>query len=105
MVVQERFAELVALSKGVRLSEAELATAVREYAERLALPPVGAEPPLDVVQHANTVKYASATARGWSVDVPLWSVANRRSDLTLQLTVLERPSGEFQIEIDNLHVL
>jgi len=40
----------------------------------------------------------------WAVDVPLWTVEEGRSDLTLQVTIHETDDG-FNIAIENLHVL
>ncbi|HEX6533454.1 MAG TPA: hypothetical protein VF041_02585 [Gemmatimonadaceae bacterium] len=84
-------------SAGIRLSAAELEEAVARYGRRLTVPPADAEPPLDVVPHDD--------GGGWSVDVPLWTVEEGRSDLTLQLTVRRGEKGDHRIEIDDLHVL
>lgn len=41
---------------------------------------------------------------GFAVDVGMWTAEEGRSDLTLQLTVIER-AGAIAIAIDDLHVL
>lgn len=41
----------------------------------------------------------------WSVDVPPWSAEEGRSGVTLQLTIWAGAHGEFDVEVDDLHVL
>lgn len=50
---------------------------------------------------------ATASPQGegeWSVELPLWTVEEGRSDLTLQADVTERPEGPFVV-INDIHVL
>lgn len=86
-------------SAGVRLSADDLATAVAEYGRRLVPAPPEEPLPLDVVAISN------ADPPAWSVDSPLWTAEEGRSDLTLQLTVRAEPAGGYRIEVDDLHVL
>jgi hypothetical protein len=99
LLVRGDYAALEDLSGGERLTAEELAQAVRDYPARLILPPTGKELPLDVV----AVK--DSRPRRWSVDVPLWSQEEGLSDLTLQLSITERPGSQHTVEIDDLHVL
>jgi hypothetical protein len=71
---------------------------VAEYGRRLEEPPADTPLPLDVVP----VRRAEPPA--WSVETPLWTVEEGRSDLTLQLTVRVAPAGGFQVEVDGIHV-
>jgi hypothetical protein len=96
LLARGEYAAVERLSGGVRLTADELAGAVRAYGRRLVVPPPVAAP-LDVVPHAD--------GGGWSVDVPLWTAEEGRSDLTLQLTVLPGPGAAHRIEVDDLHVL
>ena len=93
------YAELERRSAGTRLTAGEIAAAAAEYPYRIAEPPAGAAPPLDVV------RILAAEPPAWSVDVPLWTAEAGRSDLTLQLTVRAWPAGTYAVEIDDLHVL
>lgn len=97
MLARGDYAAVERRTAGVRLSASDMAAAVARYGRRLMVPPRATEPPLDVV--------ARAHVGGWSVDVPLWSVEEGRSDLTLQLTILDGSDGTHRIEIDDLHVL
>jgi hypothetical protein len=86
-------------SAGVRLSAQELATAVVQYGRHLIPAPTEEPLPLDVVAILGSEPAA------WSVDTPLWTAEEGRSDLTLQLTVRVEPEGGYQIQVDDLHVL
>ena len=94
-----RYADLERRTHGVRLSARELAGAVRDYGRRIIPPPDGAELLVDVVP------ITAAEPPAWSVNVPLWTAEEGRSDLTLELTVRTGPDGEYAVEIDDLHVL
>jgi hypothetical protein len=87
------------LTAGERLSASELAQAVRGYPATLRAPPSWEAVPLDVVP------VTSANSPTWSVVVPLWTVEEGRSDLSLELTVQQRPDGGYNVGIDDLHVL
>lgn len=80
MIARGDYAAAAELSGGVRLGASDLGTAVGEYPATLTVPPRGAEPPLDVIEITH------AEPRAWSIDVPIWSAKEGRSDLTLQLT-------------------
>ena len=101
LLARREYAELEQLSGGVRLSATQLHTAVQEYGRRIVMPPAGVAQPLNVVE----VLPGSTKRRSWSVDVDLWTAEEGPSDLTLQLTVRERPGGGFAVEIDDVHVL
>jgi len=85
------------LSAGIRLTAQEMAAAINEYGRHLIVPPSAAAAPLDVIPHAD--------GGGWSVYVPLWTLEEGHSDLTLQLTVRPEPDGGHRVEVDDLHVL
>jgi hypothetical protein len=98
LLIRQEYAKLAGL-EGSRVSAEELEQVVRDYSRRLVMPPRDRQPPLGVVriQDSEPVR--------WSVDVPLWSGPEGRSDLTLQLTVTEQPGGAFSVAVDDLHVL
>jgi hypothetical protein len=99
LLIRGEYARLEALCQGVRLGAADLARAVSDYGRTLSLPPEGRDPPLGVVE------VIGSGPRRWAVDVPLWSLQEGPSDLTLQLHLTEQSSGAFSVEIDDLHVL
>ena len=100
LLAEREYAALERLSGGVRLSAAQLREAVHEYGRRIVVPPVGAAPPLDVVE----ILPGRTEQRSWSVLVALWTAELGPSDLELQLTVREQEAGGFAVEIDGVLV-
>lgn len=80
-----------------RLTQVELKRAIAEYGRTLVPLPSDGLDTADV--------YPSDRApREFAVDLPLWTVEEGRSDLTLSLTVVESDDGA-AVAIDDLHVL
>jgi hypothetical protein len=98
LLTHAKYAELETLTQGVRLSAGEMAKAIAEYGRTLATPPEDAFALMDVIEVRN------ATPRRWSITMPLWTREEGRSDLTIELTVVEGKTG-FGIELDDVHVL
>lgn len=97
LLTEGRFEELAKLSHGVRMSAAAMRRALCEYGRTLAIPPK------DLYRYLSIVEVSSSGPRKWSIAVPLWTEEEGRSDLTLELTATETPTG-LTLEIDNLHV-
>jgi hypothetical protein len=98
-LVNGNFQELEVLSKGVRLTASEMEEAVRQYGEKLLMPPDSAFQSIDVIQ------VRGAEPRQWSVRFDLWTESEGQSDLSLEMTVIEGNVGQpLRVEIDNLHV-
>lgn len=92
------------MTGGVRLSAAEIQTAVEEY----GLQPV--EPPPEAYRELgepagllNAVRVSVAEDETWSVRMPLWTREEGRSDLTVELTVVFRHDG-VTVELDGIFV-
>lgn len=98
LLVTGRYAEIEALTKGVRLSAPEMVKAIRDYGRQLVVPPDEAFGLMDVVEVQN------AQPPRWSITMPLWTQEEGRSDLSLELTLIGDQKA-FRIEIDDLHVL
>ena len=101
LLVAGRYDELAHFCGGLRLSAEQLASAVAEHGCKLVQPPTSAQPP-------DFVRIDASVAEAWSVVVPLYTLEEGLSDLSLELT-LERdpqtPPYGFRAEIDGLHVL
>jgi hypothetical protein len=92
-----RYAELAADGRAGRLTEAELRTTVEQYGRTLVPLPAHGEQLVEVYEH--TSQQDAVT-----LEVPLWTREEGRSDLTLSLTALKQ--GEScTVEVDDLHVL
>jgi hypothetical protein len=98
LLVARRYAELEALTKGVRLSQQQIAKAIADYGRELVVPPENAYGLLD----ATEVRLAQPPR--WSVTMPLWTREEGRSDLSLELTLVAERKA-FGIELDDIHVL
>jgi hypothetical protein len=92
-----KFAEVETDGRAGRLGADVLQHAVREYGRVLLPLPVQGLALIDVVP-------VRGNPSELSVDVPMWSVEEGRSDLTLQLEAT-KVGGTWQLAIMNLHVL
>ena len=92
-----RYAEIAADGRAGRLTEAELRTAVEQYGRTLV--PLPADGELLVEIYEQTSQSGVVT-----LDIPLWTREEGRSDLTLSVTAIKQ--GEtYTVEVDDLHVL
>jgi hypothetical protein len=98
LLVAGKYTELETLTHGVRLSAKEIATAVSDYGRKLTLPPESG------FGEMNAVEVKNAQPKKWSIAMPLWTHEEGRSDLTMEMTIIEKANG-FAIELDDLHVL
>lgn len=98
LLVAAKYAELETLTHGVRLKAKDMATAVTNYGRKLILPPD------DSLGLMNVVEVKNARPRQWSIAMPLWTEEEGRSDLTMEMTLIEQQNG-FAIELDDVHVL
>ncbi len=98
LLVAGKYVKIEALTKGVRLSAGEMAQAVGDYGRHLVVPPEKAFELLDVVEVRNM------QPPRWSVTMPLWTQEEGRSDLSLELTLIDGQQA-FEIELDDIHVL
>jgi len=97
MLVGGDYVALEELSNGIRLSATEMKAAVHEYGRSLCQLPEGDFEAIDVIEVKGEVP---ATFSVW---VGLWTLEEGRSDLSLELTVIDAES-DIRFEIDNLHV-
>lgn len=91
-----RYDDIVATGRGGRLTAAELKQAVTRYHVHLADLPDQAFELAHVYQIGGQPVYA--------VDLPLWTVEEGQSDLTLQVTVTFT-TDRAVVSIDDLHVM
>jgi hypothetical protein len=98
MLANRDYAGIEKVTRGPRLTVAELERAVREYGAKLALPPSRELDELDMI------RVTGADLPRYSVAVDLWTTTGR-SDLTLELELEENHVGLYDIRVANLHVL
>lgn len=98
LLVNEQYDEMQSLSRGVRLSAQEMRGAIDQYGRHLIMGPA------EQLQEMDVVEVRMATPKRWSIQVPLWTREEGRSDLTLELTLIDS-SSSLNVEIDDIHVL
>jgi len=98
LLVAKKYAELASLTHGVRLPVEEIGSAVADYGRELVSVPEDAFGLMDVVEVKN------ALPRRWAVTMPLWTQEEGRSDLSVELTLIESGTS-FIVELDDIHVL
>ena len=52
----------------------------------------------------DVIEVKNAQPRRWSIAMPLWTQEEGRSDLTLEITVIEQ-QNDFLVELDDIHIL
>ena len=97
LLVAKQYGALEVLTNGRRLTAADFAEAIEEYGRTLVAPPPEGYELMDVLE-------PPGEPRMWMVDMPLWTEEEGRSDLTLQLRVIDEGEG-VSIEVDDIHVL
>jgi hypothetical protein len=97
LLVRGQYVALANLTKGVRLSATEIEKAVLQYPYSLKHWPDRV--PIDAIE----VKDASP--RAWSIRADAYTSEEGRSDLSLEMTLIEHTAGQLTVEFDDLHVL
>ena len=95
----EHYSRVYELAANSRINESALRTAVKDYGRRLLPLPKEEWHRIDYVEVSNS------HPRAWSVVVPLFTVEEGLSDLSLLLTVVNCGPNKFELEIDDIHVL
>lgn len=90
LLVRGEFALLEAMTRGRRLSAAQMATAIKNYGRTLVYPPENSWELLDIVPITNS------DPASYSVRMPLFTKEEGRSDLIVSLT--ERGFSRGQLE-------
>jgi len=97
LLVDKEYRALEQLSGGRRLSASAMEYAVSDFGRTLMMPPDGSF-------FADVVPIASTTSISWSIVLPLYSIEEGLSDLSLELTVEKLDNRLFSVEIEDLHV-
>jgi hypothetical protein len=98
-VVAQDFDALLRLAPRSRLTAEKVREAVTEYGRRPVMPPAPIEELWDVVA------VRGSHPQSWSVNLPLWTEEEGRSDLTLAMQFTDSEAEFYSVEIDDLHVL
>lgn len=99
LLAARQYRELEALSRGIRLTAEQIESAVREYGRTVIPLPSSGVALIDYVSIQN------ANPAAWSAYVPLFTQEEGRSDLTIDLTLVESGTDLFEVELNDLRVL
>lgn len=99
LLATAQYESIYALVPSSRVSPAHMRAAVEQYGRTLVTMPGGAQELIDYVPVRN------ADPPAWSVVVPLFTLEEGRSDLSLELQMTRLSDGSYQVEVDDIHVL
>ncbi len=99
LLVQGDYEALERLSGNVRLPADQIRFGVERFGRTLQFPPD------DLWKYVTVHEVTGSQPRRWMVDVDLYTKEEGRSDLTLQLTLIDDPAEVFRVEINDLRVL
>ncbi|WP_444679602.1 DUF7668 domain-containing protein [Halomonas sp. E19] len=89
---------LVEFTKGVRLPKTEIEYAIDDYGCEVVMPPDYIFDELDVIE------VEGGSQNEWSVRLPLWTEEEGRSDLSVELSVIDAGEKGLVVELDNIIV-
>jgi hypothetical protein len=95
LLVEKKYNEIEKITNGNRLKKQEIENAINEYKRKLIYPPVEAYKNIDVIQVEN--------AKEWSVRFNLWTFEEGKSDLSIELNIIEI-NKEIIVILDNIIV-
>ena len=93
------YENLVRLAPRSRVSAQQIEAAVKQYGRRLCPLPAPAYELIDYIAVRNTIPPE------WSVVVPLFTEEEGRSDLSLELSMVEVNPYKYEVQVDDIHVL
>ncbi len=93
------YEEVVATAPKSRITAAQMRAAVGAYGRSLIPLPPHASALIDYVA------IAGANPEAWSVVVPLFTREEGRSDLSLVAQMTRTADGQYEVEVDDIHVL
>jgi hypothetical protein len=98
LLVDGKYEEIEELTQGIRLTATDIRNAIEEYGCHLMHPPVEEYATLDIIE------VQAAPVPTFAVCMDLWTREEGRSDLSMELTMIEEDNG-VRIELDDIHVL
>jgi hypothetical protein len=99
LLVEDRYDDLVSLSEIKRVTAPDLKRVVEDYGYHLVMPPI-----VDL-KGLNVREIKGSVPTKWYVGIDLWTTEWGRSDLTLELTLVDAPGNLYLVELDDLHIL
>jgi hypothetical protein len=97
LLASHEYEQLEIITCGHRLSAEEMRAAILEYGRTLI------SLPDDALGLINYIECQDLS--GWSVVVPLFTREEGRSDLSLELSLVGKGLDDYDVQIDDIHVL
>lgn len=98
-IVDRKFEALFRIAPESRVKITDFRNALSDYGGTVVMPPEPIETLLNVIEVRNSKPVS------WSIQLPMWTREEGRSDLTLEMQFTESKSEFYEVEIDDLHVL
>ncbi len=99
LLVAGEYEELAAATKYTRLRAEHIRESVEEYPGILTMPPESTFDNIDAIETTGP------PPRQWSVRVDLWTREEGRSDLSMEMILIESDDEFLTVELDGIHVL
>ena len=99
LLTESKYSELSELCIGSDIQAKDIERAVSDYPYKLIFPKS------KINDLLNIIEVEDSNPREWSVYCDLWTEEEGRSDLNLQITLVESPGEYYQFDIDGIHVL
>jgi len=88
------------LTNGIRLRAVDIKEAIDSYGRTLIMPPdIEYDNLIDIIEISNSIP------KKWSVKFDLWTKEEGKSDLSLEMTLIESNNELMNVEFDDIHVL
>ena len=99
LLINKDYLEIEYLSHGIRLSANNIQEAINEYGCTITYPPL-------LFKMIDVVQIKGKTPLTYSVRLDLWTEEEGRSDLSLEMTLIDIGEGDYcKVEIDDIHVM
>jgi hypothetical protein len=95
-LLNQEYQHVELLTAGVRLNAKEIEESIKGYGRKLAPYPEKVE--IDAIEIFGTEEKA------WSVVAPVYTMEEGFSDLSIELTLIEKSEDYIKVELDNIHV-
>lgn len=99
LLVDGEYEKLAWLTNNTRLRAEHIRDAVSEYPGTLVMPPESAFNRIDMI----AIK--GPPPPQWSIRFDLWTLEGSRSDLSIEMTLIDSNGELAAIELDDIHVL
>jgi hypothetical protein len=100
LLVNNEYESIEQFTNGIRLQAVDIKEAIDSYGRTLIMPPdTEYENLIDIIEISNSIP------KKWSIRFDLWTREEGKSDLSLEMTLIESNNELMNVEFDDIHVL